>query len=109
MLYAFQRLTLEQWGLVARLDSRVQEAHLGTLEDDSGEQTPPVEMPPAATPPVATSPVATASAETPPVESPPVETSAAIPHEWVVQIGGMSIRLKDQVLYSGLASTGERR
>ena len=132
LLYALQRLTLEQWGLNARLDGRVREAHLGTLEvDDNGEQTPPVEMPSAATSPVATSPTTSSSTTVSPITTPPattsptttsptttsptttasvethpVETSAAIPCEWVVQIGGTSFRLQNDVLHSGLAITG---
>ena len=35
LLFAFQHLTLEQWGLNPRLDDRIKRAHLGTFDRDS--------------------------------------------------------------------------
>lgn len=38
LLYAFQRLELEQWGLNAQLDDRVRRAHSGTFERNKNNQ-----------------------------------------------------------------------
>lgn len=94
LLYALQRLRLEEWGLNARLDGRVRESH-GV--DENGEQI---------TTPAATTPVATTPAATPPATTPPAAMPVEKPLEWVVQIGKMSFRVLNSALHSSLAISG---